>query len=220
MRYGILFALMLTTSASAQEKSLLERDPKGWTDLTPGKDLLGWKRVLLPPDTKLNDKNPWKLEDGLLVCDGVGVKEMLLYDKEFSDGVFHVEWRFRPAEDKIGYNGGIYVRSLMDGKSWLQAQVAVLDKPPFVGDLFADVPVDGKPQRVIKTGSGAKHMKAIGEWNTMEVSAQGKKIEVSLNGRKVTKWNDYPVLRGHVGLQAEFYYVEYRNLKFKVSGER
>jgi len=166
------------------------------------------------------ERNPWSIdaEKKLLLCDGRDkIKEMLLYEKPFTDGVFHVEWRFRPTEDKVGYNGGVYVRSLMDGKSWLQAQVAILDKPPFVGDLFADVPVDGKPQRVIKSGSGPKHMKAIGEWNAMEVSAQGKKIEVSLNGHKVTTWDDYPVAKGHVGLQAEFYFVEYRNLKFKVT---
>src|SRR5438128_2580957 len=98
MRVRLLLVLFLCVgSVQAQEprKSALELDPRGWTDLMPGKDLQGWKRVPIAPDTTLNAKNAWKVEGGLLLCDGVDVKEMLLHDKEFADGVFHLEWRFR-----------------------------------------------------------------------------------------------------------------------------
>ena len=64
-----------------------------WIALLPGPDLKGWKRVPIPPDKKLGAKNPWKVDVGrkTLVCDGVGVKEMLFYDRVWKDGVFHVE---------------------------------------------------------------------------------------------------------------------------------
>src|SRR5688500_4333815 len=96
-----LLACLLSAApadAPAAGKSALESDPAGWVDLLPaGKDLEGWTRVVLPPDEKLNAKNPWSLtpDGNVLVCDGVGVKEMLLHDREQTDGVFHVEWRFR-----------------------------------------------------------------------------------------------------------------------------
>ena len=102
----------LASSTRAQEGE--------WQDLFPGKDLAGWKRVPLAPDTKLNEKNAWSIDakNKVLLCDGVGVKEMLLYDKEFGDGVFHVEWRFRKVEGDPVYNSGIYVRSKSDGLTW------------------------------------------------------------------------------------------------------
>src|SRR5262245_39968323 len=80
-----------------ETKSALETDATGWIDLLPGKDLDGWKRVSIPPKSKLKDKNPWSvdLENKLLICDGVGIHEMLLYDKELGDGIFHVEWKFK-----------------------------------------------------------------------------------------------------------------------------
>src|SRR5579871_247003 len=88
----------------AESKSALETDPKGWVDLLPGKDLKGWKRVPIPPDEKLVAKDAWSVdvEGKLLICDGVGVKEMLLQDQERGDGVFHVEWRFKKTDAKVG----------------------------------------------------------------------------------------------------------------------
>lgn len=218
MRSLCLIACLAFFSAPslAQEKSALETNPEGWLDLSPGKDLKGWKRVALFPDTKLADKNPWSVKGDLLLCDGVGIKEMLIYDKEFGDGVFHTEWRFRPVTgDKKDYNGGLYIRSKADGKIWSQIQVAHLEKPPFVADIFGDKVVGDKLERYIIRGEGTKRVKAPGEWNTMEVSAKGSNIAVWLNGGVVTTWNECPLPRGYVGMQAEFYFLEFRNLKFK-----
>lgn len=197
------------TSATAQEGD--------WQDLFPGKDLAGWKRVPLAPDTKLNEKNAWSVDskNKILLCDGVGVKEMLLYDKEFGDGVFHVEWRFRKVKDDPDYNSGIYVRSKGDGLTWHQVQVAHTKKPPFMGDMFRIPNVKKPSPEVVGKGDGAKHVKAPGEWNTYDIACKGKTISVAINGTKTCTWNDCPVPRGHVGLQAEFFVIEFKNLKFK-----
>jgi hypothetical protein len=205
---AVVFVLVIVGGADAQES-------EGWIDLSPGKDLKGWKRLPLAPDTKLNDKNPWKVQGDLLLCDGVGVKEMLLYDRELGDGVFHVEWRFRKVEDKKDYNSGVYVRTSGDGKVWHQVQVAHQDKPPLLGDLFGDSLVKGKPERVLVRGEGPERGKPVGEWNTYEVTAKGKTVSVKINGAPTLTWNECPLEKGHVGLQAEFYFIEFRNLKFK-----
>jgi hypothetical protein len=222
----LLFPLILACSATAlaqvvvSGKSALERDPKGWLDLMPAKGLEGWKRVPLAPDIKLNAKNPWSVEGKVLLCDGVGVKEMLLYDKEFTDGVYHVEWRFRKAEGKPDYNSGVYVRSADDGRAWFQVQVAHQDKPPRLGDIFGDVPVNGKLDRQVIRGDGVKRAKPPGEWNTYEIAMKGKTINVWVNGATTLTWTACPVTKGYVGLQAELYFIEFRELKFKESGER
>jgi hypothetical protein len=189
----------------------------GWTDLLPGPGLKGWKRVPIPPEKKLGAKNPWKVAADMktLFCDGVGVKEMLLYDRAWQDGVFHVEWRFRKVAGAPEYNSGIYVRTAADGSAWVQAQVAHTKKPPRLGDLFSERLRDGEVQRVVVPGRGAELARPPGEWNTYEVTCRGKSITVRVNGAPATSWEDCPLLVGRVGLQAEFYAIEFRNLKFK-----
>src|SRR5262245_6296671 len=204
-----LFVLVcLASRAPAQEDN--------WQDLFAGKNLASWKRVPLAPDTKLAKKNPWNLDGkGTLLCDGVGVKEMLLYDKEFGDGVFHVEWRFRKVEGDPVYNSGVYVRSKSDGLTWHQVQVAHNPKPPFMGDIFRIPDVKKPAPEVVGKGDGAKHVKAPGEWNTYDITCKGKTISVAINGSTTCTWKNCPIPRGHVGLQAEFFFIEFKNLKFR-----
>ena len=64
----------------------------------------------------------------MLVCDGKDAVEMYLYDQEFSDGIFHVEWRFKPVENGRGFNSGVFVRSNAEGSIWHQAQVGECDR--------------------------------------------------------------------------------------------
>jgi len=229
MRYPLLLAvvalvglsLLLGGPTSAEEKpatrSALEADPQGWVDLFPGKDFKGWQRVALPPDEKPIAKNPWSVDADakILHCDGVGVKEALLHETERGDGVFHVEWRFRKVEGKSGYNSGVYIRTSPDAKIWHQAQVAFQEKAPLVGDLFGETLVDGKAAKFQALGQGHKHARPIGEWNTYEIATKGKTVSVWLNGSVVTTWNDCAVPKGLVGLQAEFWYIEFKNLKFQ-----
>jgi hypothetical protein len=216
----LLFAIMIAAHSHAGDAkktpSALETDPKGWLDLMPTKDLKGWRRVPLPPEEPLAKKNPWRLAaDGkTLICDGVGIKEMFLHDKEFGDGILHVEWRFKKS-DKEGCNSGVYVRTHRDGTFWHQAQVAHQGKAPDVGDFFGVTMKGGKLEKFQVTGTGTKHAKPVGEWNTYEVTCKGKTVSVWLNGFTVTTWDDCPVPRGHVGLQAEYFDIEFRNLKFK-----
>ena len=205
-------------AAPTAGKSALESEPKGWVDLLPGKDLQGWKRVPIAPDVKLNVKNPWSVDAGkrLLLCDGEGVKEMLLNNYVLGDGIFHVEWRFRKVPGKtIGYNSGIYVRASGDGKVWHQAQVALLEKPPLMADLFGETRVNGQIKHFLVEGTGHKRTHPPGEWNTYEITCKGKTITVWFNGAVVTTWNDCRVREGHVGVQAEGWYIEYKNLKVK-----
>jgi hypothetical protein len=187
-----------------------------WLDLTPGPDLNGWKRVPIAPDTKLNAKNAWKMNGKTLECDGVGVKEMLLYDKKLKDGVFHVEWRFRKVLDKTDYNSGIYIRTTGDGKVWHQAQVAHPEKPPRLGDLFGDTLADGKIKKFLVEGQGTQFARSPGEWNTYDITCRGPKVTVAVNGKTATSWDGCQVASGRVGLQAEFFFIEFKNLKFKV----
>lgn len=196
----------------AADKSALEKDSTGWIDIFPSQNLKNWKRVGL--EQGLVETNPWSVHENILLCQGEGAKEMFLYDKPFADGIFHLEWRFKKSEGKQDYNAGAYVRSL-DGKVWHQIQIAHLEKPPFMGDLFGDMNVNGKVERVIIQGKGAAQVNPPGQWNTFEITAKGKEVHVWINGTTTLSWRDCAVEKGMIGMQAEFFTIEFRNLKFK-----
>lgn len=197
--------------AATPPNSIIDKSaPKSFENLMPDEKLSGFRRVPLDP---LAAKPVWQVKDGVLLIDGVGAKEMLLTEREFSDGVLRVEWRFLPGEGANPvYNGGVYVRTPFDGKSWVQLQVAHVDKPPVVGDLIAQVPASTERINVFQTG--ASPAKPIGEWNTYEVSARGKSIDLRVNGQHTVTWADCPLASGHVGLQAEGAVIEVRKLEY------
>jgi hypothetical protein len=201
------------TRAAPAANAIVEKQnaaPAQWQNLMPDEKLTGFKRVPLDP---LADKAVWQVKDGMLIIDGVGAKEMLLYEKELTDGVLRVEWRFLPATgDKPVYNGGVYVRTPLDGKSWVQLQVAHVDKPPIIGDLIAQVPTSSERINVFQTA--ASPGKPVGEWNTYEVTAHGKSIDLHVNGQHTVTWSECPLPSGHVGLQAEGAVIEVRKLEY------
>ncbi|MCS6850575.1 MAG: DUF1080 domain-containing protein [Gemmataceae bacterium] len=211
-------AALLTGGAEPTQKpSALESQPMGWLNLLPDRDFKDWVRVPLDPDNKLSDRNPWSVDAdrGVLVCKGKGIKEMLLYKRPFANGIFHVEWRFLKEEGMPEYNSGIYVRTLLDGKIWTQVQLGQVPNPPLVGDIFGLHMDEGKYVHSVITSGVRRAVRPPGEWNTAEVTCKGKEIEVWLNGAIVCRWTECPVAKGHVGVQAELFDVEFRNLKFK-----
>lgn len=214
-----IFAGTLVHSGETKEtKSALETDPKGWVDILPSPDLKGWKRVPVPVGSKLSARNPWSVESTTLVCDGIGLHEMLLYDREMRDGIFHVEWRFHKLEKKADekpakYNSGIYVRNSPDGKIWHQAQVGNKN----VGFLFGDTLVDGVVKRVRIDGKVPQRGNEAGAWNIYEITCKGSEITLWINGAVTTHWTDCQVPAGHLGLEAEGYKIDFKNLKFKES---
>ena len=210
---GVLSAAAKPGAGQGGTKSALEADPAGWVDILPGKDLQGWKRVPIPPGGKLSAKNPWTVEEATktVICDGVGVHEMLLYDKELANFIFHVEWRFKKLDNGKGYNSGVYARNSADGKIWHQAQVGSRN----VGFLFGDTLVDGQIKRVRIGGTSPQRGNEAGEWNVYEITCQGPTMTLWINGHVTAEWKECQVPKGHVGLEAEGYYNEFKNLKLK-----
>ena len=216
-------ALMILTAAllgpGQESRSALESEPSGWVDLFPGKDFKGWKRIPLDPGAPLVQKAVWShSEDGTrLRCDARGgVKELLIHEEERSDGIFHVEWRWgKDQGEKPNYNGGIYLRSSEDARTWIQAQVARGPKPPVVGDFIGMLLENGKPKRTDLAQKGPSREAPLGEWNTYEITCKGKTITLWVNGGVTCVWEDFPILKGHLGLQAEFADYEFRSVKWK-----
>jgi hypothetical protein len=217
---GQALALALATTmvamAPADEPSALERDPQGWTDLLAqaGPELKGWTRGPIPPGKPLSEKSQWSLDTqaGILLCEGNGGHEWQRWDKVQADLVFHVEWRFTPVPGKKGYNSGVFARTSADTTTWIQAQTGDASG----GFLFGDVPVDGKLTRFnLSKEVLSKRVHPAGEWNTFEITCKGKDVTLWVNGAITNEWHDCPVPKGYVGLEAEGWRIEFRNVKLK-----
>jgi hypothetical protein len=213
-------ATMLAVAAASPvpgTPSELERDPTGWVDLLAGAgpELKGWTRGPIPPNGKLREKTQWTLSaDGkTLTCEGDGGHEWLRWDKEQGDFHYHVEWKFTPVTSgKKAYNSGVYVRNSGDGRVWHQAQVGPGPSAWLFGETFAD----GSLKRVdFSKQTLDKRVRPAGEWNFFELTCRGKEVTLWVNGEVVNAWNDCEVARGYVGLEAEGYRIEFRNVKLK-----
>jgi hypothetical protein len=206
--------LVLSTAAFGAEpaKSALETDSQGWVDIMPAPDLKGWYRVSVPPTGKLG-REQWHVdaEKKVLICDGDGGHDMLLTEKEYGDAIFHLEFRYTKVEGKTGYNSGAYVRNSKDGGIWHQAQFGDAKD----GFLFgATVGPDGKKKGFRKAAT-ENRVKPAGEWNTMEITARGRKISLWINGAVTAEFDECGAEKGHIGVEAEGYRIEFRNLKVK-----
>lgn len=212
-----MFALLLASSAcvttSAQTKSALETDPKGWKNILPGDALKGWYRVSVPPNGTLG-REQWHVDASrnVLVCDGDGGHDMLLTSAEYGDVIFHFEFCYTKIEGKTGYNSGAYVRNSKDGALWHQAQFG--DGKD--GFLFGETMIDGA-KKFFNTNKDVKEnrVKPAGEWNTLEITARGGVLTLWVNGAVTCKYENCGVPQGHIGLEGEGYRIEFRNLKVK-----
>lgn len=213
-----LFALPLLAADAPGDAtpSALEQNPEGWVDLLKdaGPALAGWTRGPIPPTGKLNPGSQWSFDpkSGILLCEGNGGHEWLRWDKEMADGIFHVEWRFTPVPGKKGYNSGIYARNSADASTWHQAQTGDASG----GFLFGESPVNGVLKRLnFSTRRKDQPVKPAGEWNTFEITCKGKDMNLWVNGCVTAEWADCQVPKGYVGLEAEGWKIEFRNVKLK-----
>ncbi len=216
MRGWLLSAFLIAGCAFGQSKSALESDPKGWIDILPPASLKGWTRISIPPTQPVHPESQWKVDTAnkLLICEGDKGHDFFRYDPEFADFIFHVEFRYTKLADETGkrYNSGIFARNNADGTIWHQAQVGSLSG----GHFFGVTPFKGEKKRVnLQDKNKPSVVKAAGEWNTLEIRAQGEKMTLWINGEVTSEWDNLEVRKGHVGLEGEGYRIEFRQLKIK-----
>jgi hypothetical protein len=200
-------------------KSALESDPAGWQNLFADKTMKDWIRGPLTAAGQLragstDEPSPWKMDPatGILLCEGDKVgHEWIRYATEMADLVYHVEWRLTKLDGEPAYNSGVFIRSSADGTIWHQAQGTLAG-----GFLFGPTLVNGTVQRFnLRQSMSENRVKPAGEWNTYELRAVGKQISLWVNGAVTSEFKECEVPRGHVGLEAEGYRVEYRNVLVK-----
>ncbi len=217
LAFVLLFSCALVPPVLGQTKSALESDPSGWKDLLADRSMKEWSRLALSGNPmaregNLSDPSTWKLDGDILTCDGKSIgHELLRYAPELKDFVLHAEYRFPVVEGEKGYNAGVYVRTSLDGKIWHQAQASLNG-----GFLFMNTIVKGAPRFLsLQKEMKENRVKPAGEWNVVEIRAVGPQLTLWVNGDVVNQFNECGVLSGYIGLEAEGYKVEFRNVRLK-----
>jgi len=192
------------------------RAPQGWIDITPGPNLQGWTIVDVPADGPLSPVSQWSVDapSGVVTCSGKGGRDWLRCDrKEFSDFVLHVDWRFAKLDSPVKYNSGVFVRNGPEFTIWHQAQCGSSSG----GFLFGNSPVNGEIKRSDTRDQiqGTNPVKPAGEWNSYEITCQDSTLSLVVNGVPTTRWQHLEVPKGYVGLEAEGYAIEFKNLRIK-----
>lgn len=198
--------------ACAGAPSALEKDPAGWVDLMPSDaKLSGWTRLPLPPNQKLSDESQWKVTDGVLVCEGDKGHEALRTEREYTDFILHVEYRYTKVDGDPRYNSGVFAR-ILDQNNWLQAQAGAGQG----GWLFGTALINGEKARTnLRDQLKSERVKPAGEWNVLEVTTRGPQVSLWVNGEVTSVLEGWPALKGPVGLEAEGFRIEFRNVRIK-----
>jgi 3-keto-disaccharide hydrolase len=203
------------SASGGDTRSKLQSEPDGWMDILPPPDLKGWYRVPVPPTGQLG-REQWHVDAQrkVLICDGDGGHDMLLFDKEIGNAIFHFEFCYSRIEGKQGYNSGAYVRNSKEGAIWHQAQFGDARDGFLFGETLA---ADGKKRGFnLSKQVTDKRVKPAGEWNTFEVTAVGKVLTLWVNGAVTCQFEDCGREKGFLGLEGEGYRIEFRNLKIKM----
>ena len=181
------------TVAEAPQVLTAEELAEGWIALFDGATLFGWQ-----PHSKAD----WKIEDGAIVVTS-GEKGLLCTSVRYSDYVLKAD--FQAAK---GTNSGIFLRTApIVGKDDITTKCYELNIAP--------------PDNPFPTGSlvgrqKAKEVPESDQWQSFEVTVDGGKVTVKLNGEEVLTYDDpMPIGCGHIGLQLNEGRVAFKNIKLR-----
>ncbi len=190
----------------------------GFTSLFDGQTLNGWTLVGQHGDG-------YGVTNGVIYC-ARGGGGNLFTEKEYEDFILRFEFKLEE-----GANNGIAIRAPLEGDAaFLGMEIQILDEVAAERGRGGKRPSDqfhGSIYDVLAAKQGA--LKPTGQWNTEEITAQGRHIKVGVNGITILDANlntvsdpltlvKHPGLfreRGHLGLLGHNDYVEFRHLRVK-----
>jgi hypothetical protein len=163
-----------------------------WTTLLDGSSLKGWDVV--------GNAN-WSVAEGAVqATSGTG---FLVTPVSYVD--FQITLDFWVTDDA---NSGVFIRC--DDPKTINAtnsyEVNIYDKRPDQAYRTGGIVDVAKPSSVINTG---------GKWNTFDITAQGGKLVVVLNGAKVVDVEHKGHTRGPIALQYGAGTVKFKNVRVR-----
>lgn len=171
-----------------------------------------WTRVAIPPTHPVSDIAQWHIDavHRTIHCDGNGGHDWLRFNQQFHNFVFHIQWRFAPVPGTTKYNSGVFFLNNADGTIWHQAQTSLQG-----GYVFGETPINGKLTAFnLQKQMTENRIKPPGQWNTFDIRCVDRTCTLAVNG-EVVNTLQVGVDQGYVGLEAEGYSIDFRNLKLQ-----
>ena len=204
----------LLAAAPALSPRAQQAEP-GFTPLFDGRTLNGWKLV--------RGRGPgYVVENGVIVCPAEGGGN-LYTEREYANFVLRPEWRLWE-----GGNNGIGIRAPLEGDAaYVGMEIQVLDDESEKYRNLKPTQYTGSVYDVFPARRG--FVKRDGAWNSFEITADGSRIRIVLNGETVTDADlstvtdeavlkRHPGLRrpsGHIGFLGHGTRVEFRNIRLR-----
>jgi len=205
---------------------------EGFTPLFNGRDFSGWVYGLRANGTENKTGKGYQIENGVIYStkeDGGN----LYTEKEYADFVLRFEFKLTP-----NANNGIGIRAPLQGDAaYVGMEIQVLDDGGSMYTKLEPGQYHGSIYKVAPAKRGFQ--KPVGEWNSEEITANGRRITIKLNGTVIVDANlddvkDEAVLKehrdlskpegsrgiantkGHIGFLGHGAHVEFRNIRIKV----
>lgn len=219
-RHASLSALAIMLAAGSFVPTTSTAEDAKTIKLFNGKDLTGWKTFIDPSKKNAKPEDIWSVTDGVIKCKGKPVGYLLSED-EYDNYVLRFEWRWPDADGKGG-NSGCFVHVVGDDKIWPKGVEAQL-MADHAGDFWlvdgAKLTIDperqdkGTERHYYRTKDGVE--KPRGEWNQYEITCDGDKITLVINGQEVNVGTDSELTKGRILLQSEGAPIEFRNIELE-----
>jgi len=200
---------------------------EGFVSIFNGKDLTGWKGLLVEPydnpyrrqelkadelekrQKEANDimNSTWSVENGAILFNGKG--RSLCTEKQYGNFEMYVDWKLIGGPEP---DAGIYLRGTPQVQIWDTSRVNV-GAQVGSGGLYNNWNNRSTPLKVADNG--------VGQWNSFYIKMIGERVTVYLNGELVVNdiimenyWNrDLPILmKEQIELQAHGSIVAYRDI--------
>lgn len=194
----------------------------GFTPLFNGKDLTGWVYGRRAGGAENKTGNGYQVADGVIFSTATDGGN-LFTAKEYADFVFRFD--FKLTENA---NNGIGIRAPLEGDAaYAGIEIQVLDDGGSKYTALKPAQYHGSIYGVVPSKRGFQ--RPVGEWNSEEITASGRRIKVVLNGTTIVDANlaevtDEAVIKprpglantkGHIGLLGHGTRVEFRNPRIK-----
>lgn len=209
-----IFVNAIFFTSLAQEEI---QEESGFTNLFNGENLDGW----------IGNKESYRAEEGAIIVDpnGGGNGGNLFTENEYSDFVFRFEFQLTP-----GANNGLGIHAPLKGDAaYSGKELQILDNTAQKYAELQPYQFHGSVYGVIPAKRG--FLKAVGEWNEQEVTVQGSKIKIVLNGTTILDGDfdeasengtidkkKHPGLKktkGHIGFLGHGDVVRFKNIRIK-----
>jgi hypothetical protein len=169
-------------------------DEEGWRTLFNGSDLSGWDVV--------GDGN-WRVEERAARADRSTAASFLVSEDSFADFDLELEFWVDPET-----NSGVFLRCQDAG--------TITDTSCYEANIF-----DTRPDQTYRTGAivnvaePAEFVYTGGQWNRLKITADGSRLQVTLNGRSMVDTKDSSFSRGPIALQYAAGQVMFRNVRIR-----